>query len=79
MDAVYDVTHTFHYWLGTIEVSLQLGADTFLLLGNVQPSGITPVVLMFIYGAVIIVPLLVVATQLQMLTGKLVDPFHLLT
>ena len=53
-------------------MSHQLGADTFLLLGTVQPIAncVTSVVLMLIYKAAIIVLLLEVATQLQMLAGK---------
>ena len=56
----------------------QLGADTFLLLRAVQLHCIAPVVSVLVYRAVVIV-LLAITTYFQVLAGKLVDSFHLLT
>ena len=44
-----------------------------------KPHCITPVVSVLVYRAVVIVLLLAITTHFQVLAGKLVDSFHLLT
>ena len=61
---VKDITYRFDDQIGTIEVPHQLGADTLLLVGTVQPNCIPPIVLVLIHGADVVVPLLAIATRL---------------
>lgn len=79
LDAVENITQPSDDQKWTIKQAHQLGADTFLLLRAVQPHCITPVVSVLVYRAVVIVLLLAITTHFQVLAGKLVDLFHLLT
>ena len=79
LDAVENITQPSDDQKWTIKVAHQLGVDTCLLLGAVQPHCITPAVSVLVYRAVVIVLLLAITTDFQVLAGKLVDSFHLLT